>query len=456
MPWNETPKPAQKPGPWDPPNSDDRGPGAPGEVSSAEQGRRRPRDGGRSPTPPAASPWSGPAAGPKPRQGRRPASSDAPQTSPPPRGPHLDELTRQLRARFSWVAQRSADRKMSRRLVAGAALAALLAWAASGTYVVEPDQTGLVTRFGALVAQAGPGLHYHLPAPIESVREVAAGALNRLDLGASSGNDASNLMLTRDGDLVDVDYAVQWRIRDPERYLFGLANPEASLKLAAQSALREAVARVALHDIVAAGRGGAPARATASMQAALDRDGAGIDVVGLQVSDVEPPEAAQGGYHEIADAHDQAQAALRDVRTYRDRVVAQARGDAAKMLQVSQGYRDEEVSEAKGEAERFALIDAQYRKAPQVTRDRLYTETMERVLHNTNKVIVQTEKGASPSIVLPSDLFRPKSGDSAAPTPSPPPNSSSTDGQTSSSTAKPAQDQESSGSATAPSEGPAA
>ena len=289
----------------------------------------------------------------------------------------------------------------------------LIAWGLSGVYEVGADESGMVTRFGGFVEETGPGLHYHLPAPIEAVRTLPVGAPIRLELGGAGP------MLTRDGDLVDVDASLQWRIADPYKYLFQLADPDAALRRATEAALRQAVSQTSFADMTTAGHGDVSSRATALLQAALGREDAGVSVAGVQVRDAQPPETARAGFHDMAAAREDAQIAARDVGAYRDRGLAAARGDAAKVVQASQGYRDQEISEARGEAARFGLIDAQARKAPDVTRERLYTETMERVLHNTNKVIVQPAKGSAGQIVLPPELFRSKPP-AAPPQPNPP------------------------------------
>ena len=223
-------------------------------------------------------------------------------------------------------------------------------------------------------------------------------------------------MLTRDAQLANVDFSVRWRITDPYKYLFQWADPEVVLRHAAEAAMREAVSQTSFTDVTAAGHGGAAAEAGVLLQATLRHDDIGVASEGLQIRDVEPPRLAQAGFHDIASSREDAQIAARDVGVYRDRVLAAAKGDAAKLVQAAQASRDQEISGARGEAARFALIDAQYRKAPDVTRERLYTEMMERVLHNTSKVIVQTSKGSSAQMVLPADLFRPKAAESPAQT----------------------------------------
>ncbi len=307
-------------------------------------------------------------------------------------------------------------RSLRASVVAGLAGGLAITWGLSGIYEVGEDQSGMITRFGAFVGETGPGLHYHLPAPIEAVRQLPVGGVNRLDIaGEEDDGGEAGAMLTRDGQLAQVSFSVQWRIVDPYKYLFESADPMAVLRHDAAAAMRQAVVQTAFADMTTAGRGGASARAEGLLQTALRKDDLGVSALGLQIRDVAPPAAAQAGFHDMAAAREDAQIAARDIGAYRDKVMDAARGDAAKAVQASQGSRDQEVSGARGEAERFALVDAQYRKAPDVTRERLYTEMMERVLHNTSKVIVQTPKGFTGQIVLPPELFRARPAVTPAP-----------------------------------------
>jgi modulator of FtsH protease HflK len=393
MPWKDASKPSGQPGPWDPP-------GDPAPEPADETRRRRPE------TPPRPSPWDvlQRKSSPAPRGGADPEGRSRRSSPPPARGPDLDELGRQLRARWSSVAPRRAWLGV----LGGAAVGLFAGWMASGLFLVRPGQTAIVTAWGAPVAEAAAGLHYHWPAPIGAERTLSPDAVNHLDLGSGDPGERAGRLLTRDGDLLSVAYAADWRVASPRRYLLAFADPQAAIRSAARAGMRQAVASTSTEALVAPGRGGAESRATALMQAALDRAGVGVKVVGMHIGEVEPPDVAQAAFRDLAAAGDEAELARRDAATYRVRALAEARADAAKAIQGSQGYRDQEVSEAKGEAERFALVDAEYRKAPEATRDRLYTETLERVLHNTPKVVVQLPKGAAAQINLPSDALRPK------------------------------------------------
>ena len=393
MPWNDTSKSADNPGPWDPP-------------STEERGLPEPQGTGSRP-PPSASPWGDPApepARPEPRR-RTPAKPPRPSAPPPARGPHLDQLGRELRARLSRVAHRSATPRLRLAITLGLAAGLVAGWAASGVYVVGQDQTAVVTRFGAQVQKVGPGVHYHLPAPFEATRMLPLETVSRLDLGSADADDASARILTRDDAMMAPAYTVLWRVTDPSRYLRAAADPDALLRAAAQAAMRQAIGEATLAELLSGDRGGVASRAALHLQAALDRAGAGVRIEGVQVRDMQPPAAAQAALHEVSAAGAEAQAGLRGAEAYRDRVVAEAKGDAAKAVQASQGYRDQEISEARGEATRFGLVDRAYRRYPDVTRERLYIETMERVLHATRKVVVQTPQGGA-SVVLPPEAFR--------------------------------------------------
>lgn len=412
MPWKDASKPGDQPGPWDTP-----GEVAPGRVEDVPS--RRPE-----PSAPAASPWDAGRPETPPSSSRRTERGKPPRPviPPPARGPDLDELGRQLRLRLAGSALRPSGRRGWLGILGGAAVGLLAGWMASGTFLVRPGQVALVTRWGEPTAQLGPGLHYHWPAPIGASHSVSLGTVNRLDLGSGDPSDATGPLLTREGDLLGVAYTVEWRVADLRRYLSAAADPRATVGAAAREGMRQAVGATPVADLLSASRGGVAERAARRMQAALDRVGAGVSVVGVDIREVQAPDAAQGALHDLSAAADDADLARRDGDAYRARVLAEAHADAAKMVQASQGYRDQEVSEAKGEAERFTRVDAEYRKAPGVTRDRLYTETMERLLHGTPKIIVQLPKGAAAQINLPPDALRPKPAEAPSASAPPPAN----------------------------------
>lgn len=336
-----------------------------------------------------------------------------------PRGPNfdpgLDRIGQRLREMFQGPGGRP-----RRGVLLGVAGAALGLWGLSGFYVVQPSEKGVVLTFGAFSRVSDPGLRYHLPAPIERVEKVAVTSLKRTDVGgagAAAGEAvAESMMLTGDEQIIDIDFSVVWRVSDPRRYLFATRDPETAVKAVAESAMREVVGRTPLQPIISTGRGAVQQQTAEVMQRMLDAWGAGISVVEVQIRSADPPAAVNDAFREVQSAQQDADSSVNEANTYRNRVVNEARGDAAKIVQAAEGYREAAVREAQGEAARFNQLVAEYKRAPGVTRDRLYIETMQRVLQNSNKVIIDAE-GATAPIILPPDAFRPRA-QQQAPAPS--------------------------------------
>ena len=402
------------------PDTSSAGPwGAPGEEPGGDAGRKpgggrkagpdsggKPGDGG--------SPWGGP---PPPRRKRpAPPEDDRVPKPPPQRGPDLDELIGELRTRF----QRRFGRPgggVRPGLWGTIAAAFVLGWALSGTYMVQPDQEAVVMRFGRYVGERGPGLNYHLPAPIEHVEKVSVTSLKRLDVGGEPGADKpeESLMLTGDENIVNLNFSVQWRVADAGHYLFRLADPDQAVKMVAESAMREVVGKTPLQAIMTTARGQVQAETAELMQRVLDSYGAGVSVVEVQIRGANPPREVIPAFQEVNNASQDAQTSINEAEAYRNKVVNEAKGDAARIIEAAQGYRARVVAEAEGEAARFAAVDAEYRRAPAATRQRLYTETMERVLAHSKKVIVDTPKGGTAPIVLPPGVLKPDGPEQPAP-----------------------------------------
>lgn len=390
MPWNDN----ANPGPWGapPPNEG---------AGDKKSGPRRPLGGG----------------GGGPRGPRRP---DGPELNAA-----FERLQRQLRDFFGGGPGGEGIRPAAVAAVAGVGFGL---WALSGVYIVQPNEQAVVTTFGAYSRSEGPGIRYHLPAPIERVEKVPVTSLNRLDIGGVGESDLpeESLMLTGDENIVDLDFSVTWRVADASRYLFTLRDPDVSVKAAAESAMREVVGKSELQPILTTGRGQVQAQAAELMQRTLDSWGAGISVVEVQIRSANPPQEVAAAFRDVASASQDQESARNEANTYRNRVINEAKGDAAKLTQSAQGYREQAVREATGDVARFNQIYNEYRRAPGVTKDRLYIETMQRVLANSNKVVIDG-KGASAPIILPPDVFRPRTSPSraapveAAPSPAPAP-----------------------------------
>jgi membrane protease subunit HflK len=280
-------------------------------------------------------------------------------------------------------------------------------WALSGFYMVQPNEEAVVTTFGAYSRSEAPGLRYHLPMPIERVEKVAVTSLQRTDIGGTSGADVpeESLMLTGDENIVDLDFSVTWRIADPARYLFSLSDPDTAVKAVAESAMREVAGKTPLQSILTNGRGQVQLETAELMQKTLDAWGAGVSVVEVQIRVANPPQEVAASFRDVQSAQQDAVSAVNEANTYRNRVINEAKGDAARTTQSALGYREQAVREALGDAARFNQIQAEYHRAPGVTRERLYIETMQRVLAKSNKVVVDS-KGGSVPIILPPDVFR--------------------------------------------------
>ena len=381
MPWNDN----ANPGPWgSPPPDDERREKPERRQGGGPRGPQRPNNGGG---------------------------------GPPEFDAALDRLRRRFRGMFGGPGQGV------RPGVVAAILGAVFAlWALSGLYIVQPNEEAVVTTFGAYSRSETPGLRYHLPAPIEAIDKVAVTNLNQTNVGGSPDNEqpAESLMLTADENIVNLTFSVNWRINDAARYVFSTRSPEEAVKAVAESAMREVVGTSALDPILTTGRGDVETRTVALMQRTLDKWGAGITVVGVQIRSANPPADVAAAFRDVTNAGQDRQSAINEANTYRNRVINEAKGTAAQIVQSAQGYREQSVRDALGEAARFNQILGEYRRAPGATRERLYLETMERVLAKSNKVIV-SGKGTTAPIILPPDVFRPRTPPEAAASPPPQP-----------------------------------
>jgi membrane protease subunit HflK len=382
MPWNDN----ANPGPWGSPPSGD--------------------DGGRKDPP-----------------SRRPAGNGGGPRGPKGPVPDLSAGVDQLRNRLRGLFSGGPGGGVRPGAIAAIAGAVFALWALSGLYVVQPNEEAVVTTFGAYSRSEAPGLRYHLPSPIERAEKVPVTSLNRIDIGGAGTADSDvpqeSLMLTSDENIIDLNFSVTWRIADASRYLFATRNPEEAVKAVAESSMREVIGKTPLDLILTTGRGQVQLQTAELMQKTLDRWGAGVSVVEVQIRIVNPPQEAVAAFRDVQSAEQDRDSAVNEADAYKNRVVNEAKGDAAKIIQSAQGYREQSVRTATGDAARFNSIYSEYRRAPDATRERLYLETMEKVLARSNKVIV-SGKGVTAPVILPPDVFRPRTGPAAAP-PAPPP-----------------------------------
>jgi modulator of FtsH protease HflK len=280
-------------------------------------------------------------------------------------------------------------------------------WGFSGFFRVQPDELGVVLRFGKQVREVQPGLNYHLPYPIETVLTPKALRVNKIDIGMreiNTGNNSSttrdvpeeSLMLTGDENIVDVDFSVFWKVK-PDGvgdYLFNIQNPQGTVKAVAESAMREVIGREDIQPILTGARQTIEAAVQTLMQKILDEYGAGVLIQQVQLQKVDPPTQVIDAFRDVQAARIDLDRSVNEAQTYANQVIPQARGNVAKIIQAAEAYRQQTVAQATGETARFLKIYEQYKKAPQVTRERMYLETMEKVLGDTSKIIIDSKTGA--------------------------------------------------------------
>ncbi|HXW42670.1 MAG TPA: FtsH protease activity modulator HflK, partial [Xanthobacteraceae bacterium] len=320
-----------------------------------------------------------------------------------PKPPDLEEFLRRGQDRLRGLLPGN----LGGRGVALIALVIVALWGFSGFFRVEPDEIGVVLRFGKFVREVQPGLNYHLPYPIEAALTPQALRVNRINIGFDMRGGATmrdvpeeSLMLTGDENIVDVDFSVFWKVKpnDVGNYLFNIQNPESTVKAVGESAMREVIGRSNIQAILTGARQTIETAVQQLMQKTLDDYGAGVDVQQVQLQKVDPPAEVIDAFRDVQAARSDLERAQNEAQTYANRVVPEARGRAAKIIQDAEAYRAQIVANAKGQTSRFTQVYDQYKKAPDVTRQRMYLETMERILGDTDKTIIDTGQQA-PGVV---------------------------------------------------------
>jgi membrane protease subunit HflK len=327
--------------------------------------------------------------------------------------PDLEELLRRTQERV---------RRMLPRGVGGGGLIivgliVLVVWLLSGIYIVQPDEQGVVLRFGAFTERTTPGINYHLPWPIETVltptvtREQQINIGYRLDpdnVADTRDEPEESLMLTGDENIVDINFTVFWVIKDAPSYLFNVENPggapDATVKAVAESAMREVVGQNQIEPILTQNRETIEDQVRDLTQQVLDSYGAGVTVTRVQMQKADPPAQVIDAYRDVQAARTDQDRMRNEAEAYANKVVPEARGQAARIVQQADGYKQQVTAEAQGEAARFISVYDQFKKAPDVTRRRIYLETMQQILAGMNKVIVDNRGGSGvvPYLPLPS------------------------------------------------------
>ena len=309
-------------------------------------------------------------------------------------------------------------------------LLVVLAWLASGIYIIKPDEVGVVLRFGAFDRKTEPGPHYHFPFPIERVEVPKVTQIRRLEVGLRSLGHEGNfqqgqfrivpeesLMLTGDENIVDVQFIVQYQIKDPVQYLFSVKDQPETVKKAAEAAMREVIGYNKIDAVLTTGKNEIQNQARQLMQDILDRYRAGVRVVAVQLQDVQPPKEVVDAFKDVASAREDRSRFINEAEAYQNDLLPKTRGLAARYVNEAEAYKESVTRKATGEASRFLAVLKEYNKAKDVTRERLYIEAMETMLANPNMEKVLLSDGVNNKVVpyLPLDSLRKNTVEPAAP-----------------------------------------
>ena len=334
-------------------------------------------------------------------------------SGPQPAGPRPPDLEDLLRRGQERLRQLLPGGHLSGMGIALIAIAVVAFWGISGFFRVQSEELGVVLRFGKHVRTVQPGLNYHLPYPIETVLLPKALRVSTLSIGMTLTQDPArhgstmrdvpeeSLMLTGDENIVDIDFSVFWRVKPNGvgDYLFNIQNPEGTVKAVAESAMRELVGRSDIQPILTGARTNIELSVQDLMQKTLDKYGSGISVQQVQMQKVDPPSQVIDAFRDVQAARADLERLQNEAQTYANRVIPDAHGRASQILQNAVGYKEQAIAEAKGQSSRFLQVYLAYKQAPDVTRERIYLETMEHVLGDADKLVYDPGSSSSPGIV---------------------------------------------------------
>lgn len=316
--------------------------------------------------------------------------------------PDLEDMFRKFREKFGGGGGSGGGKssgKMPYGLVGLVLSIAFVVWMASGFYIIQPGERGVVLQFGGYLATQGEGPHWHVPRPIQSVEKVNVDGIRNVT--------DRQIMLTQDENIVDLELAVQYRVSDAQAYLFRTRDPDLTLSHALKSALREVVGKSSMDFILTAGREEVAERTKLLLQDTLDSYETGLVVTEVNIKDAQPPEPVQGAFADAIKAREDEQRLINEAEAYANEVVPVARGEAARKVAEANAYKTRVIERANGDASRFDQLRTEYEAAPEITRERLYLETMGEVLGNARKIIIDADN--APMMYLPLDRLSPGS-----------------------------------------------
>ena len=286
----------------------------------------------------------------------------------------------------------------------------LIIWLASGVYTVGPGEQGVIRRFGKVIRKTSAGLNFHFPWPIEQRDVVNVEQIRRLEVGFRSNPrrpsmvrpvQAESLMLTGDENIVDAQMIVQYRIKDPVKYLFLLRDPIWTLRAATEVALRSRVGNTTVDEVLTVGRAKVQDETREFLQKLMDTYESGLLVTAVKLQTVDAPDQVKDAFHEVVRAREDREKLMRQAEGYREDIIPKARGKGQEIIRAAEAYKEERILRAKGDAAKFSSVLAEYKKAPHVTRERLHLETMEQVLPNVEKFILESKGGGGVVPLLP-------------------------------------------------------
>ena len=295
----------------------------------------------------------------------------------------------------------------NKRNVLFACLIFFILWLLTGFYKVNANEQGVVLRFGEWVRTTSPGLHYHLPYPIEIAKTPKVTKVNKTEIGFRVIGTSQrmlleeSLMLTGDENIVDINFSVFWIIDDAGKFLFKLRNPEKSVKSVSESVMREVIGITPIVDALAAGRQEIETKSLSKIQIVLDNYESGVKITQLQLQKVDPPDQVIDSFRDVQRARADKEKVINEAIAYKNDLIPRARGEAEQILQEAEAYKREIVARSEGDADRFNSVLKAYKNNEDVTRNRIYLETLEKIFQNATKVIIDTKQGSGVLPYLP-------------------------------------------------------
>uniref|UniRef100_Q31GN8 Protein HflK n=1 Tax=Hydrogenovibrio crunogenus (strain DSM 25203 / XCL-2) TaxID=317025 RepID=Q31GN8_HYDCU len=338
---------------------------------------------------PGQDPWGNSGNGNRPNDSRKPNG---------PNDPDLQEILKKAQDFLGGSNDKFGGGKGSFLVV----VALIIIWLLSGIYTVDSPERGVVKRFGAYSEQTTAGLHWHIPWPIETVTIVNVDQIRTAEIGYRSDSRNRNgsvpseaLMLSKDENIVDIRIAVQYKVSDAQKYLFDVAVPDMTLRDVTESALREVVGRNTMDFVLTEGRDEVVNKVRTLTQEKLDNYNTGLMITSLNLQDAQPPEQVQDAFADVVKSREDRERLINEAEAYSNDILPKARGQAARQIEEARAYHDQVIARATGQANRFMSILSEYKKAPEVTRERLYIDAISGVLSATSKVFVGSDSGSN-------------------------------------------------------------